>query len=119
MLNAYVKWDNLINPEDHSQDGKAAVGKEADAFGIAAVCEKKYESGEVKYMLDFVNHKDIPTSVLKHGRKVEEPQEGTNRYWLGDVHVPLYLVKDFEERILKDCLNIDHKQFWKDQSRKT
>ncbi|GLJ54561.1 hypothetical protein SUGI_1171920 [Cryptomeria japonica] len=118
-LDAYVKWEDLVSPEDHSQDVKAAVGKEVDSFRIAVVCEKKYESGEVKYMLDFGNHMNIPISILKHARKVEDTQDGMNRYWLGDVHVPLYLVKAFEERILQDCPQNGCKQDWKDQISKT
>ncbi|KAH9321819.1 hypothetical protein KI387_016458 [Taxus chinensis] len=117
-LDANVKWEELVSPEDHSQDVKA-VGKEVNSFRIATLCEKKYELGDVKYLLDFGNHKDIPISVLKHGRKIEEAQEGTNRYWLGEFYVPLHLVKAFEERVLKDCTNNGCKQVWVDKNRKS
>jgi hypothetical protein len=115
-LDAYIKWKDLVYPEDHCPDSKA-VDKEGVLFRNATFCGKIYEGGEAKYLLDFGNQKDIPICAVKHGRKIEETEGSGNKYWLGEFHVPLYLLKAFEDRLLHDRPNKGSKQVWKDQNR--
>jgi len=114
-LDAYIKWKDLVYPED-CHDGKA-VDKEGISFRNATVCGKIYEGGEAKYLLDFGNQKDIPICAVKHGRKIEETEGSGNKYWLGEFHVPLYVLKAFEDGLLRDCPNKGSKQVWKGPNR--
>lgn len=112
-LDTYIKWKDLVYPQDHCPEGKA-VDKESASFRNATFCGKRYEGGEFKYLLDFGNQKEIPISAVKHGRKTEETEGSGNKYWLGESHVPLYLLKAFEDRLLQDE---GSKQVWKVQNR--
>jgi hypothetical protein len=52
----------------------------------------------VKYLLDFGKRRNIPDVVSKNGCMVEESSSGRKRFWLNESHVPLHLVKGFEEK---------------------
>lgn len=52
----------------------------------------------MKYLLDFGKRRFIPDVVLTQGSRVEESSSGRKKYWLEEPHVPLFLLKTFEER---------------------
>lgn len=52
----------------------------------------------MKYLLDFGKRRFIPDIVLTQGSRVEESSSGRKKYWLEEPHVPLFLLKTFEER---------------------
>lgn len=52
----------------------------------------------MKYLLDFGKRRIIPDVVKKHGTVVEEPFSEKRKFWLDESHVPLHLLKNFEEK---------------------
>lgn len=72
--------------------------KSVKSFKKAIIRRKCTEGTVVKYLLDFGKRRFIPDIVVTHGSKVEESSSGRKKYWLEEPHVPLYLLKTFEER---------------------
>ena len=73
--------------------------KESAVFKKTVICAKNSENGLIKYLMDFEKHKDIPTCIVKYETWVEEDLYGTCKYWLSESHMPLCLLKDFEEEV--------------------
>jgi len=97
-LDACIRWDDLLNSEDFCQL-KMVGDKESTVFKEAVICAKNSENGLIKYLIDFGKQKAIPACIVKHGTKLEEALDGTCKYWLSESHVPLCLLKDFEEEV--------------------
>lgn len=52
----------------------------------------------MKYLLDFGKRECVPPIVARHGVMFEEPNSERKKYWLNENHVPLNLLKHFEEK---------------------
>lgn len=62
------------------------------------------EGLQVKYLLDFGKTDAIPAIVSRYGAMSDESTDGRKRFWLNESHVPLNLLKVFEEKNLA-CLS--------------
>lgn len=97
-LDACIRWDDLSNLENFCQL-KMVGDKESAVFKKTVISAKNSENGLIKYLIDFGKQKAIPTCIVKQGTKVGDALDGTCKYWLSEYHVPLCLLKDFEEEV--------------------
>lgn len=101
-LDFHVRWNDLVRPEQNPPDGKAADA-EASAFRNAFICDKKSLGNEVRYCIDFGNQKHLPSRIMKSVAEVEQVlSDGKERYWFAEPRIPLYLIKDYEEKVVKN-----------------
>ncbi|XP_057795298.1 DDT domain-containing protein PTM-like [Salvia miltiorrhiza] len=104
QLDANIKWNAIGNinllPE---KEGKKPV----KSFKHAVICKKRRH--EAKYLIDFGRTKLIPDVVVRHGSLVEDPssRRKRKRYWVGESHVPLHLLKAYGEKRLARASNND------------
>lgn len=106
-LDSNVKWDDVENTHLSSNLNKEAR-KSTRSFKKVIVRRKRIEGTTAKYLLDFGKRKIIPDVVLKHGSILEESSSERKKYWLEETHVPLHLIKAFEERrISRKCTKMD------------
>ncbi|CAL1391027.1 unnamed protein product [Linum trigynum] len=98
-LDSNIRWDEIEN-----WDSLSAVDKEykktVRLFKKVIVRRKcAAEGGGSKYLLDFGKRRCIPEVVSKYGSiVVEESSNERKKYWLREGHVPLHLLKIFEEK---------------------
>ncbi|KAF8403202.1 hypothetical protein HHK36_011301 [Tetracentron sinense] len=95
-LDLHVKWSDFVRPEQHSLDGKGSEA-EASAFRNALICDKKIQENKIRYGLAFGNQKHLPSRVMKNIISVEQNQDGKDKFWFSESHIPLYLIKEYEE----------------------
>ncbi|RYR23376.1 hypothetical protein Ahy_B03g068612 isoform B [Arachis hypogaea] len=95
-LDFYIRWSDLIRPEQNIQDGK---GQETDAsaFRNANICDKKLVEGKTCYGVAFGSQKHLSTRLMKNVIEIEQGIEGKEKYWFSETRIPLYLVKEYEE----------------------
>lgn len=79
-------------------DGKGPE-LEASAFRNATVCDKKIYKNKIAYGVDFGMQKHLPSRVMKTIIELEPSQGGNEKHWFYEAHIPLYLIKDYEERL--------------------
>ncbi|GFQ03106.1 nucleosome-remodeling factor subunit bptf [Phtheirospermum japonicum] len=96
-LDANIRWDDIGNTNLSSKIDKDPK-KPARSFKKVIVRKKCSEGTVVRYLLDFGKRRFIPDVVVKHGSKLEDFSNEKKRYWLEESHVPLYLLKSFEEK---------------------
>lgn len=72
--------------------------KPVRSFKKVIIRRKCSEGAAVRYLLDFGKRRFIPDVVVRHGSKLEDFSNEKKRYWLEESHVPLYLLKAFEEK---------------------
>ncbi|CAA0833494.1 Unknown protein [Striga hermonthica] len=94
-LDANIRWNdirksNLIIDTD--------IKKPVKSFKKVIIRRKCSEGSVVRYLLDFGKRRFIPDVVLKHGTMFEDSSNERKRYWLEESHVPLHLLKSFEEK---------------------
>ncbi|XP_051141834.1 DDT domain-containing protein PTM-like [Andrographis paniculata] len=104
-LDATLKWadignNNLILKTD--KDTKKPVR----SFKKVIIRRKSSDGGTIKYLLDFGKRRFIPDVVVKHGSIVEDPSSKKKKYWLEETHVPLHLLKSFEEKRIARKSNV-------------
>lgn len=97
QLYANIRWDVIENTNLSLQLDKDPK-KPFRSFKKAIIRRKCIEGTIVKYLLDFGKRRFIPDIVVKKGFKVEDGSSEKKKYWLEECHVPLYLLKAFEER---------------------
>ncbi|KAI4386103.1 hypothetical protein MLD38_004065 [Melastoma candidum] len=97
-LDLYLRWNDLVRPEQISLDGKGPDA-EASAFRNAVVCDKKIVDNRMLYGIDFGIQKHLPSRVMKTVLNIEMSDGGGDKYWLAEGHIPLYLIKEYEERV--------------------
>lgn len=97
----HVRWSDLVRPEQSVQDGKGPE-TEASAFRNAYICDKGVVENEIRYGVAFGNQKHLPSRVMKSVVEVEQTQDGKEKYWFSELRIPLYLIKDYEEKMGKD-----------------
>ncbi|KAF5937654.1 hypothetical protein HYC85_025160 [Camellia sinensis] len=102
-LDLHVRWSDLVCPEQNLQDGKGPE-TEASAFRNAFVCDKKNVEHMIIYGVAFENQKHLPSRVMKNIIEVEQRQDGREKYWFSETHIPLYLIKEYEQDIGKSLL---------------
>ncbi|KAL3653338.1 hypothetical protein CASFOL_003019 [Castilleja foliolosa] len=96
-LDANIRWDDIGNSNLSSKIDKDPK-KPARSFKKVIVRRKCSEGSVVRYLLDFGKRRFIPDVVVKHGSKLEDFSNERKRYWLEESHVPLFLLKSFEEK---------------------
>ncbi|KAL2328516.1 hypothetical protein Fmac_021943 [Flemingia macrophylla] len=95
-LDSYLRWSDLIRPEQNIQDGKGQE-TEASAFRNANICDRKLVEGRSCYGIAFGSQKHLPSRVMKNVVEIEKGPEGREKYWFHEMRIPLYLVKEYEE----------------------
>ncbi|GER39722.1 metalloendopeptidases [Striga asiatica] len=100
-LDFHVRWSDLVRPEQGPPDGKGP-DTEASAFRNASICDKKVLEHEIRYCVAFGSQKHLPSRVMKNVAEVEKfHDDGKERYWFSETRIPLYLIKDYEEKVGK------------------
>ncbi|KAK6144274.1 hypothetical protein DH2020_021094 [Rehmannia glutinosa] len=98
-LDFHVRWGDLVRSEQSQCDGKGPEA-EAYAFRNAFICDKKLVEHEIRYSVDFGSQKHLPSRVMKN---ISEPEQilgdGKERYWFSESYVPLYLIKEYEQKV--------------------
>ncbi|XP_073148931.1 DDT domain-containing protein PTM-like [Henckelia pumila] len=101
-LDFHVRWNDLVRPEQVAYDGKGPE-TEASAFRNAFVSNKKIVEHEIRYCVAFGNQKHLPSRVMKNIAEIEQmTNDGKERYWFSETRIPLYLIKEYEEKTEKD-----------------
>ncbi|GFS30983.1 PHD-finger and DNA binding domain-containing protein [Actinidia rufa] len=95
-LDANIRWDDIENTNLLSKMDQ--FRKSVRPFKKVIIRRKCTEGTVLKYLLDFGKRRIIPDIVVTHGSMVEESSSGRKKYWLDEPHVPLHLVKAFEDR---------------------
>ncbi|KAL3529989.1 hypothetical protein ACH5RR_009311 [Cinchona calisaya] len=96
-LDANIKWDDIDNTDLSSKLEKESK-KPIRSFKKVIVRRKWSEGTVVKYLLDFGKRRFIPDIVVRHGSKVEDSSGEKKKYWLEESHLPLHLLKAFEQK---------------------
>ncbi|GFY99236.1 PHD finger family protein [Actinidia rufa] len=99
-LDLHVRWNDLVHPELNLQDGKGPE-TEASAFRNTFICDKKNVANKIIYGVVFGDQKHLPSRVLKNIVEIEQSQDGREKYWFSETHIPLYLIKDYEQKANK------------------
>lgn len=99
-LDLHVRWSDLVCPEQNLQDGKGPE-VEASAFRNALICDKKVVENKIRYGVAFGNQKHLSSRVMKTIIEMEQSQDGKDTYWFLETRIPLYLIKEYEERVEK------------------
>ncbi|KAJ9699202.1 hypothetical protein PVL29_008014 [Vitis rotundifolia] len=106
-LDLNIRWDDIENTHPLFKLDKEAR-KSIRPFRKVIIRRKCIEGTVSKYLLDFGKRKIIPDVVVKHGSILEESSSERKKYWLDESHVPLHLLKAFEEkRIARKSGNIN------------
>lgn len=92
-----IRWDDIENTHPLPTVDKE-LRKSIRLFKKVSVRRKSVEGDLVKYLLDFGKRRVIPNIVKKYGVRLEDSSNERKRFWLNEAHVPLHLVKNFEEK---------------------
>ncbi|KAK4409035.1 DDT domain-containing protein PTM [Sesamum angolense] len=106
-LDFHVRWNDLVRPEQTPADGKGP-DTEASAFRNAFISDKKTVEHEIRYCIAFGSQKHLPSRVMKTIAEVEQIlDDGKERYWFSETRIPLYLIKEYEEKVeKKECSQV-------------
>ncbi|KAK4358626.1 hypothetical protein RND71_020855 [Anisodus tanguticus] len=99
-VDMHVRWSDLVRPEQGIQDGKGPE-TEASSFRNANICDKRVVENEIRYGVAFGNQKHLPSRVMKSVVEAEKTQDGKEKYWFAELRIPLYLIKEYEEKMGK------------------
>ncbi|KAH6774734.1 hypothetical protein C2S51_013138 [Perilla frutescens var. frutescens] len=100
-LDIHVRWGDLSHPEQMLIDGKCSEA-EVSAFRNAFICGKKIVEQEVRYCVAFGSRKHLPSRVMKNVAEVEKIlEDGKERYWFSETFIPLYLIREYEQKVEK------------------
>ncbi|GFP98031.1 protein chromatin remodeling 4 [Phtheirospermum japonicum] len=98
-LDFHVRWGDLVRPEQSNSEGKGPEA-EAHAFRNAFICDKKIVGHEIRYSVAFGSQKHLPSRIMKNIAEVEQIQgDGMERYWFSETYIPLYLIKEYEQKV--------------------
>ncbi|PIA54807.1 hypothetical protein AQUCO_00901001v1 [Aquilegia coerulea] len=98
-LDIHLRWNDMVRSEQNSADGK--VTEAETAFRNALICDKKIQENKTRYGLVF-NQKHLPSRIMKNIIDVEKNEDGEERFWFSETHVPLFLIRDYEQKVDKD-----------------
>ncbi|KAF9597065.1 hypothetical protein IFM89_015256 [Coptis chinensis] len=101
-LDLHLRWSDMVRSEQNSHDGKGTEA-ETSIYRNARICDKLDQENKIRYALIF-NQKHLPSRVMKNTISVEQNEAGEEKFWFSETHVPLYLIKDFEQKAEKDNL---------------
>lgn len=97
-LDSNIKWEDIENTHPVPTLDKESK-KSVRLFKKVVIRRKSIQNGVVKYLLDFGGkRRAIPDVVLKNGSMVDESSNEKKKYWLEKPYLPLYLLKNFEEK---------------------
>ncbi|KAJ4795460.1 PHD finger family protein [Rhynchospora pubera] len=96
-LNSQIRWKELVPPDQLLTEGKAAE-TDAAIFRNAVICDKKILENKILYALLFTNQKHLPVRVTKNVIEMEETDNSGGKLWFSENHIPLYLIKAYEEK---------------------
>ncbi|KAJ3671349.1 hypothetical protein LUZ60_007428 [Juncus effusus] len=94
-LNDHIRWKDLIPPDQIPSESKPADSESA-VFRNAVICGKNTVDGKTIYALKFQNQKHLPVKVTKN---IFLQVENSDMLWFHENHVPLYLIKLYEEKL--------------------
>ncbi|MCL7030486.1 hypothetical protein MKW94_010154 [Papaver nudicaule] len=94
-----IRWDEIENAQLLSLMNKD-YKRSWRLFKKVTIRQKCVEGANVKYLLDFGKRRTLPDSVIQHGVMLELSASGRKKYWLDELHVPLSILKAFEEKKL-------------------
>ncbi|KAJ1378783.1 Zinc finger, PHD-type [Sesbania bispinosa] len=106
-LDFYLRWSDLIRPEQNIQDGKGQE-TEASVFRNANICDTRFVEGKSCYGIAFGSQKHLPSRVMKNVVEIEQGAEGKEKYWFSETRIPLYLIKEYEEANEKVSCDEEH-----------
>ncbi|XVE59499.1 hypothetical protein DITRI_Ditri05aG0050600 [Diplodiscus trichospermus] len=109
-LDLHVRWNDLVRPEHNISDGKGTE-TEASVFRNAIICDKKTVESKIQYGVAFGNQKHLPSRVMKNIIDIEQTEDRKEKYWFLIAHIPLYLIKEYEERMSYAVLPLVKKPF--------
>ncbi|KAI0504008.1 hypothetical protein KFK09_014955 [Dendrobium nobile] len=97
-LDAHIRWKEFTRPEQIPNDTK---GSETDVmiFRNASISDKKIWENKILYALKFRDQKHLPSRIAKTVLESEKDQDGNEKLWFSEIHLPLYLVKEYEEKV--------------------
>lgn len=97
-LDAHIRWKEFSRPDQIPIDIK---GSETDAmvFRNASIIDKKLWEHKILYALKFGDQKHLPSRVTKTILESEKAHDGNDKLWFSEGHLPLYLIKEYEEKI--------------------
>ncbi|KAL8484395.1 hypothetical protein ACS0TY_026892 [Phlomoides rotata] len=106
-LDCHVRWGDLVCPEQTPYDRKVPEA-EASAFRNAFICNKKIVESKLRYCVTFDSQKHLPSRVMKNIAEREQIlNDGKERFWFSENHVPLYLIKEYEQEMEKNnCVDV-------------
>ncbi|KAF6161696.1 hypothetical protein GIB67_029140 [Kingdonia uniflora] len=96
-LDLNIRWDTLENMQVVSHLSKEARNI-MRLFKKVTIRRKCVEGEIVKYLLDFGKRKTIPDIVNQNGVMLEVSASERKKYWLDEAHVPLHILKAYEEK---------------------
>ncbi|KAL1558202.1 hypothetical protein AAHA92_08697 [Salvia divinorum] len=100
-LNLHVRWGDLGRPEQMPGDGKSSE-PESSTFRNAVIQCKRIVEHEVRYCVGFGCRKHLPSRVMKNIVQTEKILEsGKERYWFSETFIPLYLIREYEQKAEK------------------
>ncbi|XP_074366686.1 DDT domain-containing protein PTM-like isoform X2 [Apium graveolens] len=98
-LDNHVRWGDLARPTQ-DLDGKGSE-TQASLFRNASICGKHYLEGQTQYAVDFGSQKHLPSCMTRNAVEVEKSEAGKQICWFLEASVPLYLIKEYEEKMEK------------------
>lgn len=99
-LDNHVRWGDLVQPSQDTLDGKGSE-TQASLFRNAFICGKHYVEGQTRYAVDFRSQRHLPSCMTRNAVEVEKSEAGTDIYWFLEASIPLYLIKEHEEKMEK------------------
>ncbi|KAK8707552.1 hypothetical protein V6N13_058608 [Hibiscus sabdariffa] len=109
-LDLHVRWNDLVRPDHNISDGKGSE-TEASVFRNAVICDKKTEGRKIQYGVAFGNQKHLPSRVMKNIIDIGQTEDKREKYWFHLTYIPLYLIKEYEERMGAAVLSSVKKPF--------
>ncbi|KAJ1274244.1 hypothetical protein BS78_05G047200 [Paspalum vaginatum] len=95
-LDAHIRWKEFIPPDQTPSDGKSSDA-DFSALRNAVICDKKIIDNKIRYALKFPNQKHLPVRVTKNILEAEGDQDENRKLWFSENHVPLYMLREFEQ----------------------
>ncbi|KAG2555813.1 hypothetical protein PVAP13_8NG034700 [Panicum virgatum] len=95
-LDAHIRWKEFIPPDQIPSDGKSSDA-DFSALRNAVICDKKIIDNKLRYALKFPNQKHLPVRVTKNILEAEGDQDENSKLWFSENHVPLYMLREFEQ----------------------
>ncbi|GMJ10824.1 DDT-PHD PROTEIN2 [Hibiscus trionum] len=109
-LDLHVRWNDLVRPDHNISDGKGSE-TEVSVFRNAIICDKKSVGSKIQYGVAFGNQKHLPSRVMKNIIDIEQTEDKKEKYWFHLTYIPLYLIKEYEERMSVAVLSSVKKPF--------